>query len=127
LHDVIAMKKESDIWASMTKNMDLIEGASVAKSFPLLLVLNGATEPLTTSEVSERIAKNSAGGLFIIPSTARSALEVLRSHELVEGKDEVNEGKGAKKKPIARTTYSITAKGRKLVKAWSGFLAGAED
>lgn len=123
------MKKEAtpDLWAKMVKHMDLIDGASVAKSFPLLLALNGAEKPLTTSEVSERIAKNSSGGLFIIPSTARSALEVLKAHGLVEGQDEANEGKGAKKKPVARTLYSITPKGRRLVKAWAGFLANAED
>jgi DNA-binding PadR family transcriptional regulator len=120
------MKKDSlaDVWDSLVKNRDLVRGAEIAQSFPILLVLNGAEKPLTTSEVSQRIAGQSKGAVFLIPSTARSALEVLRNADLVEGKDEAN--KGNERKPIARTLYSISPKGKKLVKAWVGFLSAID-
>jgi DNA-binding PadR family transcriptional regulator len=127
-HSLLPMKQDqfTDVWSALVKSKELVEDASVANSFPILLVLNGAERPLTTTDVSERISSGSKGSWFLLASTARSSLEVLEKHELVTSQNIENKGKGAKRKPTLKSLYAISPKGRRLVKHWVKFLS-AED
>ena len=51
----------NDIWERITKNYEYIEGAQISNSFIILMVLNESKEPLTTTQISEKIALNSKG------------------------------------------------------------------
>jgi hypothetical protein len=54
----------SKLWSSIVKNYEMIQGAQLSNSFILLMVLNEAKEPLTTTQISELISKRSKGERF---------------------------------------------------------------
>ncbi len=87
------------------------------------MVLNESKEPLTTTQISEKIALNSKGKIFKISGTFKDSLELrLKKAGYVNGVD-IPTNKGDKK-PIRRSLYSITPKGQKLLKGWLNFAAG---
>ena len=91
----------------------MIQGAQLSNSFILLMVLNEAEEPLTTTQISELISKRSKGEIYKISATLRDALEHrLKREGYVSGIDQDN-----------KTLYSITTNGQKLLKGWIGFLS----
>jgi hypothetical protein len=49
----------SKLWNSIIKNYEMIQGAQLSNSF-ILLILNEAKEPLTTTQISELISKRRA-------------------------------------------------------------------
>ena len=65
----------SKLWNSIIKNYEMIQGAQLSNSFILLMVLNEAKEPLTTTQISELISKRSKGQIYKISATLRDSLE----------------------------------------------------
>jgi hypothetical protein len=103
----------SKVWSSIVKNYEMIQGAQLSNSFILLMVLNEAKEPLTTTQISELISKRSRGEIYKISATLRDSLEHrLKREGYVEGIEVNNKG-----------LYSITPKGQKLLRGWIAFLA----
>jgi hypothetical protein len=101
------------LWSSIAKNYEMIQGAQIANSFILLTVLSNATEPSSTTQISEIISKKSRGEIFKLSSTLKDSLEYrLKRDGYVEGIDMKN-----------KSLYSITPKGRKLLKGWIAFLS----
>ncbi|MGB8035835.1 MAG: hypothetical protein WCF03_18630 [Nitrososphaeraceae archaeon] len=101
------------IWESIAKNYEMIEGAQLSNSFILLMLLSDAKEPLNTTQVSELIAFHTKGRIYKISATLKDALEHrLKREGYVEGIDVKN-----------KSLYSITPKGRKLLKGWIAFLS----
>ena len=110
-------KKDNDddqiLWSSIAKNYEMVQGAQIANSFILLMVLSNATEPSSTTQISEIISKKSRGEIFKLSSTLKDSLEYrLKRDGYVEGIDMKN-----------KSLYSITPKGRKLLKGWIAFLS----
>jgi hypothetical protein len=102
----------SKLWSSIVKNYEMIQGAQLSNSFILLMVLNEAKEPLTTTQISELISKRSKGEIYKISATLRDSLEHrLKREGYVEGIEINNKG-----------LYSITPKGQKLLRGWVAFL-----
>jgi DNA-binding PadR family transcriptional regulator len=80
------------------------------------------SEPLSTTQISEKIAINSKGQLFKVSGALKDSLENrLRKDGYVDGTDIPNEK--TDRKPIRMTLYSITPKGQKLLKRWLAFLS----
>jgi hypothetical protein len=90
--------------------------------FILLMTLNGSKVPLSTTQISEIIASQSKGKIFKASGALKDSLENrLRKYGYTEGKDIPNIKRNHK--PVRMTLYSITPKGRKLLKCWLGFLS----
>jgi hypothetical protein len=45
-----------NIWESIAKNYEFIEGAQMSNSFIILMALSESKEPLSTTQISEKIA-----------------------------------------------------------------------
>jgi DNA-binding PadR family transcriptional regulator len=85
-------------------------------------VLNESKEPLTTTEISEKIALNSKGKIFKISGALKDSLENrLRKAGYVDGTNIPNNKKD--RKPIRMTLYSITPKGKRLLNYWMAFVS----
>jgi DNA-binding PadR family transcriptional regulator len=111
----------NDNWERITKNYEYIEGAQISNSFIILLVLNESKEPLTTTQISEKIALNSKGKIFKISGTFKDSLELrLKKAGYVDGFD-IRTNK-SDKKPIRKSLYSITPRGKRLLNCWLAFL-----
>ena len=109
------------LWECVAKNYEFIEGAQMSNSFIILMALN-ESEPLSTTQISEKIAINSKGQLFKVSGALKDSLENrLRKAGYVDGRDIPNEK--TDRKPIRMTLYSITQKGQKLLKGWLAFLS----
>jgi hypothetical protein len=119
--------KESDhtnqkIWDSIAKNYDMIQGAQLSNSFIMLMALSTANKPLNTTEISEIIALHTKGKIYKISATLKDSLEHrLKREGYVEGID-VPTQEGSQK-VVKRSLYSITPKGRNLLKGWISFLS----
>ena len=101
------------IWKSISDNYELIEGAQLSNSFIILMTLDKAEEPLTSSDISKTISYNSLGRIYKPASTLKDSLENrLKREGYVEGIVENN-----------KTYYKITSKGKKLLKGWISFLS----
>jgi DNA-binding PadR family transcriptional regulator len=110
------------IWDSIAKNYDMIQGAQLSNSFIMLMALSTADKPLNTTEISEIIALHTKGKIYKISATLKDSLEHrLKREGYVEGVD-VPAQKGLRK-PVKMSLYSITPKGRKLLKGWVSFLS----
>ena len=111
-----------DVWESIAKNYEFIEGAQMSNSFIILLALSQSKQPLSTTQISEKIANNSRGQLFKVSGALKDSLENrLRKAGYVDGRDIPNQK--TDRKPIRMTLYSITPKGQKLLNAWLAFLS----
>lgn len=119
--------KESDhtnqkIWDSIAKNYDMIQGAQLSNSFITLMALSEANEPLNTTQISEMISLHTKGEIYKISATLKDSLEHrLKREGYVEGID-VPTQEGSQK-VVKRSLYSITPKGRNLLKGWISFLS----
>jgi hypothetical protein len=101
------------IWDAIVNNYEIIQGAQISNSFILLMVLQEANEPLTTTRISELISKRTKGHIYKISATVRDSLEYrLKREGYVKSVDI----KG-------KSLYSITVKGRKLLEGWIAFLS----
>jgi DNA-binding PadR family transcriptional regulator len=86
------------------------------------LALSQSKEPVSTTQISEKIAINSRGQLFKVSGALKDSLENrLRKAGYVDGIDICNIKKD--RKPIRMTLYSITPKGKRLLKGWLAFLS----
>ena len=104
---------DAKIWNAIVKNYEMIQGAQISNSFILLMVLNEATQPLSTTKISELISKRSKGQIYKISATVRDSLQYrLKREGYVEGV-EVKD----------KSLYSITPKGKKLLEGWIAFLS----
>ena len=104
---------DAKIWNAIGKNYEMIQGAQISNSFILLMVLNEATQPLSTTKISELISKRSKGQIYKISATVRDSLQYrLKREGYVEGV-EVKD----------KSLYSITPKGKKLLEGWIAFLS----
>lgn len=100
-------------WDSISRNYEMIQGAHITNSFILLMALAEATEPLSTTQISEIISRKSKGQIFKLSATLKDSLEYrLRRDGYVEGLNLPN-----------KTLYSIAPKGKNLLKGWIGFLS----
>jgi DNA-binding PadR family transcriptional regulator len=119
--------KESDhtnqkIWDSIAKNYDMIQGAQLSNSFITLMALSEANKPLNTTQISEIISLHTKGEIYKISATLKDSLEHrLKREGYVEGID-VSTQQGSRK-PVKMSLYSITPKGRNLLKGWISFLS----
>jgi hypothetical protein len=119
--------KESDhanqkIWDSIAKNYDMIQGAQLSNSFITLMALSETNEPLNTTQISEIISLHTKGEIYKISATLKDSLEHrLKREGYVEGID-VPTQQGSRK-AVKRSLYSITPKGRNLLKGWISFLS----
>jgi hypothetical protein len=104
---------DAKIWNAIVKNYEMIQGAQISNSFILLMVLNEAIQPLSTTKISELISKRSKGQIYKISATVRDSLQYrLKREGYVEGV-EVKD----------KSLYSITPKGKKLLEGWIAFLS----
>ena len=110
----------SKIWNSVAKNYELIEGAQISNSFILMMVLNEASEPLNSTQISEVIAKKSQGKIYKVSATLKDSLE----HRLKRDKyvTSIDIPQGGEKKPVKKSLYSITPKGKRLLNGWIAFI-----
>jgi DNA-binding PadR family transcriptional regulator len=101
------------IWESIAKNYEMVEGAKLSNSFIILMALNESKEPLNTTQISQIIALNTGAKIYKISATLKDSLEHrLKREGYVEGTDLPN-----------KSLYSITPKGKKLLKGWIAFLS----
>jgi DNA-binding PadR family transcriptional regulator len=90
-----------------------VEGAQLSNSFVILMALDQSKNALTTNQISEIISKRSKGEIYKNPGTLKDAID-----KRLEREEYVNSMNAASK-----TLYSITPKGRKLLKGWISFLS----
>jgi predicted transcriptional regulator len=105
--------KSQNIWDSIAKNYEMIQGAQLSNSFIILMALEESKgESLNTTQISEIIAVRTKGQIYKISATLKDALE----HRLKrEGYVESTELKN-------KSLYTITPKGKKLLNGWVSFL-----
>jgi DNA-binding PadR family transcriptional regulator len=110
-----------DVWETIVKNYEFVKDAQMSNRFIILLALIESKQPLSTTQISEKIAINSKGQLFKVSGALKDSLENrLRKAGYVDGRDIPNEKRD--RKPIRMTLYAITPKGQKLLKGWLAFL-----
>jgi siroheme synthase (precorrin-2 oxidase/ferrochelatase) len=101
------------IWESIAKNYDMIQGAQLSNSLIILMALSESKDPLNTTQISQIIALNTKGQIYKISATLKDSLEHrLKREGYVEGVNLPN-----------KSLYSITPKGKRLLKGWIGFLS----
>jgi hypothetical protein len=101
------------IWESIAKNYEMVEGAQLSNSFIILMALNESKEPLNTTQISQIRVLNTGGQIYKISATLKDSLEHrLKREGYVESTDLPN-----------KSLYSITPKGKKLLKGWIAFLS----
>lgn len=117
-----ALKKTSQaLWDLIAENIEWINYANLSNSFLILEVLNEAERSLSAGEVSERIASNTKGRVYKIPATIRDALEHrLMREALVNG--EITEIQTTDGRKLKTLHFSITTKGKELLKGWKAFI-----
>ena len=110
--DEISISQQK-VWDSLSKHYDMVEGAQLSNSFVILMVLDQSNIVLTTNQISKIISKRSKGQIYKNPGTLKDAIDKrLKREGYVNSTIEAS-----------RTLYSITPKGRKLLKGWVSFLS----
>lgn len=113
---------KEDIWRSISLNYEIIEGAQLSNSFIILMALYESEKPLNSTEISEIISSKTSGKIYKVSAALKDSLEHrLKRAGYVESID--IPAKKGKMKPIRKSLYSITPKGRKLLKGWISFLS----
>jgi hypothetical protein len=88
-------------------------GSQLSNTFIILMALSDVKESLNTTQISDLIAFHTKGQIYKISATLKDALEHrLKREGYVDGIDIKN-----------KSLYSITPKGRKLLKGWIAFLS----
>lgn len=76
---------DAKIWNAIGNNYEIIQGKYQIPLI-LLMVLNEATQPLSTTKISELISKRSKGQIYKISAKVRDSLQYrLRREGYVEG------------------------------------------
>lgn len=114
-------ERSQELWDLIAENIHWINYANLSNSFIILQALDEAEKPLSANEVSEKIASNTKGKIYKVPATLRDALEHrLMREKLVDGKEE--EIQTADGRRLKTLHFSITAKGKGLLKGWTAFI-----
>jgi DNA-binding PadR family transcriptional regulator len=117
---------KDEIWNSISQNYEKIQGAQLSNSFIILMALYESEKPLNSTEISEIIASKTSGRIYKVSAALKDSLEHrLKRAGYVESID-IPTKKGAMK-PIKMSLYSITPKGRNLLKGWISFLSAYKD
>jgi DNA-binding PadR family transcriptional regulator len=117
---IIQKISSDELWESIAKNYEFIEGAQMSNSFIILMALSQSKQSLSTTQISEKIALNSKGKLLKVSGALKDSLDNrLRKAGYVDGFD-IPTNK-SDKKPIKRSLYSITPRGKKLLNCWMAF------
>ena len=104
------------------KYYEFVHGAQISNDFILLMALNSSKEPVSTTQISEIIASQSKGKIIKASGASKDSLENrLRKNGYIAGDDIPNIKRNHK--PIRMALYTVTPKGRKLLKEWIGFLS----
>ncbi|HEX5978978.1 MAG TPA: hypothetical protein VFY68_16970 [Nitrososphaeraceae archaeon] len=112
---------KEDIWKSISHNYDMIQGAQLSNSFIILMALYESVTPLNSTEISEIISSRTLGKVYKVSAALKDSLEHrLKRAGYVESVD--IPAKKGKIKPIKKSLYSITPKGRRLLRGWISFL-----
>jgi DNA-binding PadR family transcriptional regulator len=91
----------------------MVKGAQLSNSFTILMALSESKELLNTTQISQKISLNTGGQIYRISATLKDSLEHrLKREGYVESTDLPN-----------KSLYSITPKGKKLLKGWIAFLS----
>jgi DNA-binding PadR family transcriptional regulator len=112
---------KDEIWNSLFQNYEMIQGAQLSNSFIILMALYESEKPLNSTEISETISSKTSGRIYKVSAALKDSLEHrLKRAGYVESID-IPAKKGTMK-PIKKSLYSITPKGRDLLKGWISFL-----
>ena len=110
-----------EIWTLISQNYEMIQGAQLSNSFIILMVLYESERPLNSTEISKIISSKTSGKIYKVSAALKDSLEHrLKRSGYVESID-IPAKKGTMK-PIKKSLYSITPKGRDLLKGWISFL-----
>jgi DNA-binding PadR family transcriptional regulator len=112
---------KEDIWKSISHNYEMIQGAQLSNSFIILMALYESEKPLNSTEISEIISSKTSGKIYKVSGALKDSLEHrLKRAGYVESID--IPAKKGKMKPIKKSLYSITPKGKRLLRGWISFL-----
>ena len=113
---------KDEIWNSISQNFEMIQGAQLSNSFIILMALYESEKPLNSTQISEIISSKTSGRIYKVSAALKDSLEHrLKRAGYVESID-IPAKKGTMK-PIKMSLYSITPKGRNLLKGWISFLS----
>ena len=99
----------------------MIQGAQLSNSFIILMALYESEKPLNSTEISKIISSKTSGKLYKVSGALKDSLEHrLKRAGYVESID--IPAKKGKIKPIKKSLYSITPKGKRLLEGWISFL-----
>jgi DNA-binding PadR family transcriptional regulator len=113
---------KEEILHSISQNYEMIQGPQLSNSFIILMALYESEKPLNSTEISEIIASKTSGKIYKVSAALKDSLEHrLKRSGYVESID-IPAKKGTMK-PIKKNLYSITPKGRDLLKGWISFLS----
>ena len=113
---------KEDVWKSISHNYEMIQGAQLSNSFIILMALYESEKPLNSTEISEIISSKTSGKIYRVSAALKDSLEHrLKRAGYVESID--IPAKKGKIKPIKKSLYSITPKGRRLLEGWISFLS----
>lgn len=111
-HDLELEAHYQTLWKEISQNYELIVGAQLSNSFIILLALSILENPASSTDISRTISVYSLGKIYKPASTLKDSLEKrLRREEYVIGIDIDN-----------KSLYSITPKGKRLLKGWIAFV-----
>jgi DNA-binding PadR family transcriptional regulator len=114
--------EEEAVWRLISHNYEMIQGAQLSNSFIILMALYESTKPLNSTEISEIISSKTSGKIYKVSAALKDTLEHrLKRAGYVESID--IPAKKGKIKPIKKSLYSITPKGKRLLKGWMSFLS----
>jgi DNA-binding PadR family transcriptional regulator len=112
---------KEDVWRSISQNYEMIQGAQLSNSFIILMSLNESEKPLNSTEISEIISSKTSGKIYKVSAALKDSLEHrLKRAGYVESID--IPAKKGKLKPIKKSLYSLTPKGKRLLEGWISFL-----
>jgi DNA-binding PadR family transcriptional regulator len=112
---------KGDVWRSISLNYEMIQGAQLSNSFIILMALSESEKPLNSTQISEIISSKTSGKIYKVSAALKDSLEHrLKRAGYVESID--IPAKKGKMKPIKKSLYSITPKGRRLLRGWISFL-----
>ena len=112
---------KEDVWKLISQNYEMIQGAQLSNSFIILMALCESERPLNSTEISEIISLKTSGKIYKVSAALKDSLEHrLKRAGYVESTD--IPAKKGKIKPIKKSLYSITPKGKRLLEGWISFL-----
>ncbi len=111
-----------DVWRLISYNYEMIQGAQLSNSFIILMALYESEKPLNSTQISEIISLKTSGKIYKVSAALKDSLEHrLKRAGYVESID--IPAKKGKIKPIKKSLYSITPKGKRLLEGWVSFLS----